>query len=199
MVKINRIYTRTGDDGNTHLVDGTRCAKDSLRVSAYGDVDELNSVIGMARTLAEARGFTVLNERLSILQNELFDAGSLLACPAEMDLSKLPMITNEQVTRLEHWIDECTEQLEELKSFVFPGGDELNAWLHLARTVCRRAERSIVTLSHRESVPSPIAIFFNRLSDLLFAWARLASKNAGTKEYLWVPNTKVPPTDGRKA
>ena len=188
MVRINRIYTRSGDDGDTHLVDGSRTAKDSLRVTAYGEVDELNSFIGMARTVAEKRNLQTIMEKLSTLQNELFDAGSLLACPSGSDISKMPKISMEQVTRIEHWIDECTESLDELKSFVFPGGDELNAWFHISRTVCRRAERSILALSRTEPVADTIRIYFNRLSDLLFAWARFASKQAGTKEYLWVPS-----------
>lgn len=191
MVRINRIYTRTGDDGSTHLVGGVRVRKDCLRVSAYGDVDELNSCLGIVRTKAEALELKDLTEKLALIQNELFDAGAELATLPGNEWPAMARLGKEQIDRLESWIDEVTAELPELKSFVLPGGNELNAWLHLARTVCRRTERAVVKLSHEEAVAPDLVIYFNRLSDLLFAMARFESKRGSTPEYLWVPGKKT--------
>lgn len=192
MVKINRIYTRTGDDGTTGLVGGERVAKNSLRVSAYGDVDELNSILGLARTRAQAVGRVELEQKLETIQNELFDLGAELACAPGMDLSKMPTISADQGARLESWIDQFTDGIPELRSFVLPGGTELNGFLHLARAVCRRAERTAITLHQHEPVSEPVRVYLNRLSDLLFAMARFESHAANVPEYLWKPGASRP-------
>jgi len=192
MVKINRIYTRTGDDGTTGLVGGERVAKNSLRVAAYGEVDELNSILGLARTRAQAVGRAELEQKLETIQNELFDLGAELACAPGMDLSKMPTINAEQGARLESWIDQCTDGIPELRSFVLPGGTDLNGFLHLARAVCRRAERTVITLHQEEPVSEPVRVYINRLSDLLFAMARFESHAAGVPEYLWKPGASRP-------
>jgi cob(I)alamin adenosyltransferase len=186
MVKINRIYTRTGDDGMTGLVGGARVPKDSLRVEAYGAVDELNSFLGMTRTVAEPES-TRLARMCAWLQNVLFDIGAQLATPPGEGWEGMKVIEPVHTSRVERWIDELTTGIPELRSFVLPGGTALNAWLHLARTSCRRAEREVLRLSRNEEVPPEILKFLNRLSDLLFAMSRSASHEAGVPEYLWVP------------
>ena len=192
MVKINRIYTKTGDDGKTGLVDGSRISKNSARVKTYGEVDELMSWIGWVRTYATTSQRKNLEDRLKIIQSELFDIGSILASPAGASWPSMPTISKEQVTRLESWIDAITDSIPELRSFVLPGGNELNSALHVARAVCRRAEREIVALKEEEHVPTEILIYVNRLSDLLFAMAREESHAAGIPEYLWEPgSTKI--------
>ena len=175
MVKINKIYTRTGDTGETGLVGGVRVAKDSLRVTAYGDVDELNSHLGACRTLAASQNRIALTDKLEQIQNELFDIGAELATPPEKPWPGMVCVGLDQVVRLEQWIDKLTENIPELRSFVLPGGTELNSALHLARTVCRRAERTIIKLSRSESVSKELVAYINRLSDLLFAMARFES------------------------
>lgn len=192
MVKINRIYTKTGDEGTTGLVDGSRIRKDSLRVRSYGEIDELMSWLGWARTCANSSKREVLVDRLKIIQSELFDIGSILASPAGATWPSMPTISEPQIHRLESWIDSITDAIPELRSFVLPGGNELNSALHISRTVCRRAEREIVTLRDQEAVPSEILIYINRLSDLLFAMAREESFAAGIAEFLWEPgSTKI--------
>lgn len=190
MVKINKIYTRTGDDGTTALVGGSRVPKDSLRVEAYGDVDELNSVLGWCRTLSEESKRTPLIEKLALIQNELFDIGAELACPPGSDLRGVTPVTDDQVTRIEAWIDGACAGLPELRSFVLPGGSPLNSALHIARTVCRRAERSVISLAHSEKVSAAIIKYLNRLGDLLFALARAESRDAKAAEYLWEPGKR---------
>lgn len=194
MVKINRIYTRTGDDGSTGLVGGERVAKNCLRVSAYGEVDELNSFLGQARTLAQKVQRSALEQRLEIIQNELFDLGAELASAPGADLSGMPTVSLSQVSRLERWIDELCDGMPELRSFVLPGGTELNSALHVARAVCRRAERSVLTLHQDQAVSEPLRAYLNRLSDLLFAMARFESHASGSSEYLWKPgaNRELP-------
>lgn len=190
MVKLSKLYTRTGDDGTTGLVGGKRTKKNSRRVNAYGDVDELNSYLGWARTIADANGSTLV-DRLKILQNELFDAGSELATAPGDEYPGMVHLGEEHITRLEGWIDEITTSLPELRSFVLPGGTELNSRLHICRAVCRRAERSIQDLADEESVSKNLLIYFNRLSDFLFALARSESASQGVPEYLWEPGKKA--------
>lgn len=194
MVKINKIYTRTGDDGSTGLVGGERVRKDHPRVTAYGDIDELNAVLGWARTLCEKLPRPTLLSKLTLIQNELFDLGAELATPAGTTWEGRLVMTAAQSTRLEQWIDELTGGIPELRSFVVPGGTELNSILHMARTVCRRAERSIISLMQSEPVSTELQTYVNRLSDLLFAMARHESSISGASEYLWVPG-KDRPTD----
>lgn len=191
MVRINRIYTRNGDDGSTGLVGGTRIDKDNLRVEAYGDVDELNSWLGLIRTIALRENLEESGAALAILQNELFDLGALLASPPGHTHPSMPGISSEQTSRLEAAIDHATSGLPELTSFVLPGGTELNAMLHIARTVCRRAERHVVALSRKEEVAPEWIAYLNRLSDLLFALARQESFRAGQPEYLWKPGKRT--------
>jgi cob(I)alamin adenosyltransferase len=193
MVTLNRIYTRTGDDGTTGLIGGARVKKNSIRVAAYGDIDELNSHIGLCVTLSLESSFPTLGDKLSIIQNELFDIGSELACPTGATSVSIPTTTSMQVDRLEDWIDELNGSLPILKSFVLPGGTPLNAHLHIARSVCRRAERSVLTLDDSEPVNEHTRHYLNRLSDLLFVMSRSAAAHLGSKEFLWIPGASRNP------
>ena len=188
MVKLNKIYTRTGDKGTTALVSGPRRLKHDLRVEAYGTVDETNSAIGVARL--HTGGMEKLDAMLFRIQNDLFDLGADLATPESGEpLSYEPLrIVESQVTRLENEIDDLNAALEPLTSFVLPGGSAAAASLHMARTVCRRAERLMVELSVTENeIVSPAALkYVNRLSDCLFVAARFAN-DAGKADILWVP------------
>src|SRR5438128_1095542 len=185
MVTLSRIYTKTGDQGQTGLGDGNRVSKDHIRVVAYGDVDELNSVLGVLLASAADFGDAAL---LRSIQNDLFDVGADLCVPQAPDepAGKRNRVTEGQVMRLEQEIDRLNEKLQPLHSFVLPGGTPVSAWLHLARTVCRRAERSVVTLMRRETVNQQVLIYLNRLSDLLFVKAR-AANDGGKSDVLWVP------------
>lgn len=182
----HRIYTRTGDDGTTGLGGGQRVPKESLRVSAYGTVDELNSHLGVVL----ASGVNgALRPRLERLQSVLFDLGADL-CVLEEDKSgdaaaDLPAIETEQVEALEGWMDELSEDLEPLKHFVLPGGHPAAAHLHVARCVCRRAEREVLALSRVEAVGEEILPFLNRLSDALFVMARYQNRVAGIPDVPW--------------
>jgi cob(I)alamin adenosyltransferase len=186
MVTLNRIYTRAGDGGTTRLATGEPVSKADPRVAAYGDVDEANAAIGMAR-LATA-GHATLDAVLARIQNDLFDLGADLATPPVGDEDERPRlrIVDSQVTRLEAEIDELNARLQPLQSFVLPAGAPAAAALHVARTVCRRAERACVALAQREAV-SPAALkYLNRLSDLLFVAARCANDD-GRADVLWQP------------
>lgn len=183
MVVLNRIYTKTGDKGDTALVTGVRVPKDDLRIACYGTVDETNSAIGIARTAATGQ----LDRMLGRVQNDLFDLGSDLATPEEpAPAFEIPRIVEAQVTRLETEIDEMNAYLNPLTSFVLPGGAPAAAHLHLARTICRRAERLAVELARREKVGEAALKYLNRLSDHLFVAARFAN-DKGAKDVLWVP------------
>jgi cob(I)alamin adenosyltransferase len=188
MVKLNRIYTRTGDDGTTGLAAGPRRRKDDLRVEAYGTVDETNACVGLARLHTAAD--PDLDAMLGRIQNDLFDLGADLATPETgKALSYEPLrIVAAQVERLEREIDTLNADLSPLRSFVLPGGSPAAAALHLARTVSRRAERIVVALSRVEGeAVSPAAVqYLNRLSDLLFVAARVVNNN-GSGDILWVP------------
>ena len=186
MVVLNRIYTRTGDDGTTALGSGERRPKYDLRVSAYGTVDETNAVIGVARPhLTDARE---LDAMLGLIQNDLFDLGADLAVPQREGKAERLRVLSSQVERLERDIDGLNANLAPLTSFVLPGGTSAAAYLHLARTVCRRAERIMVELAAKPDEPvSDAAIqFINRLSDFLFVASRSANRN-GAGDVLWVP------------
>lgn len=181
MVKLNKIYTRTGDTGSAGLVDGSRVSKASERMAAIGDVDEANAAVGMAIALLRDDS---LGEQLRRVQNELFDLGADIATPG--DIEGALRITGAQVERLEHEIDAMNGDLEALRSFILPGGSPEVAALHLARTVVRRAERSAVALAQAEQVNPAALAYLNRLSDLLFVGARfVASKQGG--DVLWQP------------
>ena len=186
-VAINRVYTRRGDDGDTALAGGQRVAKDSLRIEAYGAVDELNAFVGMARATAEG----MLPELAAILkrvQHELFNLGSILATLPEDVHPRQARITEVDIARLEEEMDKMNEALEPLRSFVLPGGCRLNAELHVCRTVCRRAERRVVALAREEQTPAEAVKYLNRLGDALFVWSRWASHQSGIPETLWEPN-----------
>ena len=179
MVKLNKIYTRTGDDGSSGLVDGSRVSKSGPRMTAIGEVDEANAALGMAIAALVPGDLT---EHLLGIQNDLFDLGADLATPGEIGLR----IVASQVARLEGAIDAMNAELEPLQSFILPGGSTAVAALHLARTVVRRAERAAVTLHEREPLNPQLLAYLNRLSDLLFVTARyVAAKEGG--DVLWRP------------
>ncbi len=181
-----KIYTRRGDDGSTGLFGGPRVRKDDLRVSAYGDVDELNSALGMARE--EVLQQADLLALIDALQSELFTLGAELATPdAGKAPKEVPRITAAHVTRLEQEIDRLTAELPEMKNFILPGGSRAGAALHFCRTVCRRAERRAVALADGTAVSSAAMAYLNRLSDLLFVMARAANLRAGGREIPWKP------------
>ena len=187
MVKLNKIYTRTGDDGSTGLVDGSRLSKDALRVQAYGDVDETNSVIGLVRLHLESRR---IDDMLARIQNDLFDLGADLATPlpakGEADSEYALRMIATQTTRLEAELDDLNRELEPLNSFVLPGGHPPAAYLHQARTVCRRAERTTVALAAKDAVNEHALSYLNRLSDFLFVAARWCN-DQGETDVKWVP------------
>jgi cob(I)alamin adenosyltransferase len=187
MVKLNKIYTRTGDDGSTGLVGGERVPKNSPRVCAYGDLDELNAHIGLCYTVASNEQKLVLAEKLLRIENELFDLGAELATPPGQEWPTMAKMSSQDVHRLEQWIDELNAPLTELRSFVLPGGSVLNAHLHLARAVCRRTERSVLDLKEIEQVSNEVLHYINRLSDLLFVMSRYALHLEDSPEILWVP------------
>lgn len=180
-VRLDRIYTRGGDAGETSLGDGTRVAKSHRRIEAYGTVDELNSIIGLVLARDVRPEF---EPWLAQIQNELFDLGADLAVPLGASRERL-RVTDEQVARLEHLCDVVNERLPPLRSFVLPGGTEASALLHVARSVCRRAERLAVALHEEEPVTPAALAYLNRLSDLLFILARAA--NEGAPEPTWKP------------
>lgn len=180
-----KIYTKTGDDGTTGLFGAARVRKDALRVSAYGDVDELNAFLGLART---ERPDTELAAILERIQSELFTLGAQLATPdPEKAPRNVPTIQDENIAALEREIDRFDAELEPLRSFILPSGTRLASLLHVSRTVCRRAERAAVSLSAHEALPPRSLTYLNRLSDHLFTLARVANKRAGVTETKWEP------------
>jgi cob(I)alamin adenosyltransferase len=186
---LNRIYTKRGDGGDTSLVGGQRAPKDALRIECYGTVDELNSFTGMACFAAEQKSeLSALAGILLRVQHELFNLGSILATLPEDVHPKQPQITLADVEQLERDIDAMNADLPKLRSFVLPGGSEINSMLHVCRTVCRRAERLCVTLSREESAPEFAIQYLNRLSDAFFVWSRWANVQLGVTEILWKPN-----------
>lgn len=186
MVTLNKIYTKTGDDGTTALGSGERRVKHDLRIEAYGTVDETNSIVGIVR-LHAASEMPHLNELLGHIQNDLFDLGADLSTPeTDEDLGYEPLrITAHQVTTLENAIDQLNVELTPLKSFVLPGGTPLATYLHQARTVSRRAERLVAALSEREAINKNALQYLNRLSDLFFVASRYANLK-GEGDVLWV-------------
>lgn len=187
MVYLNRIYTKTGDAGETGLGDGTRVSKTHPRIVAYGGVDELNSLLGVVLT-TEVPEF--IARWLRHIQNDLFDVGADLCVPLpvpgkEPEYPQL-RVTAQQVERLEQWIDEITEKLQPLTSFILPGGTAGASFLHLARTVCRRVEIEVLRLAGEEPLNSQVGIYLNRLSDLLFVLGRMCN-DEGRGDVLWVP------------
>ena len=206
-IRITRVYTRTGDRGETALVGGRRVPKDAPRIEAYGTVDELNAILGLARVfnaerLAEGEGPRWLDETLRRLQNQLFDLGSELATPEDAVYEGMYRVGAADVTELEKLIDRCQKELEPLKSFVLPGGGRVGAFLHQARTVCRRAEREILRLSRAEPVPEWPLRYVNRLSDLLFVlsrWVARRLRRAGVPLGARPPGSQAPRLGGAPA
>lgn len=189
-MRITKVYTRTGDTGKTRLAGGQQVWKDSLRVEAYGTIDELNASVGVVRVMntdaadaSPAAG--QLEENLRWIQNKLFDVGSILATAPGQTFKNMPQVAATDVTRLEKLIDRCQKDLEPLKEFILPGGGKVSGFLHQARTICRRAERLCVALSKTEPVDPMIVKFVNRLSDALFVLARWVAKTQGEPEFLW--------------
>jgi cob(I)alamin adenosyltransferase len=187
-----KIYTRTGDEGETALFGGGRVPKDDLRVEAYGEVDELNAAIGAAAAAVEDVEDDVgqeLLERLRYLQEDLFALGAYLATPSAASgkgaAAHLPPLPLDRIADMERWIDSADERLPPLRTFVLPGGSEAASRLHLARTVCRRAERRVLTLHRHSPLDAGILVYLNRLSDLLFTLARLANLDAGREDVPW--------------
>lgn len=189
MVYLSRIYTKSGDQGETGLGDGTRVPKDHARVAAYGSADELNSVLGLM--IAYGNGLTPEQiDFLRSIQNDLFDLGADLCLPESEDVPVALRIRTEQVARLESAIDHYNEALQPLRTFVLPGGSQLAAWCHLARTVCRRAERELVTLMREATINPNVLMYLNRLADFLFVFSRTLNQN-GANDVLWAPGKSV--------
>jgi cob(I)alamin adenosyltransferase len=192
-IALNRIYTKGGDKGETALAGGQRVPKDSPRIEAYGTVDELNAFIGLAcvtcgQETARAARLGRLADTLRRVQHELFNLGSQLSTLPKDLHPKQARITPAEIEQLEREIDSMNEELPALRSFVLPGGTRLNAELHAARTICRRAERLTVALARIEETPPDAVRYLNRLSDALFVWSRWASHVMGVPEVLWEPN-----------
>ncbi len=190
---INRVYTKRGDSGETSLVGGQRIRKDATRIEAYGTIDELNSFVGLARAsierlLPKHPALAPLDSILFRVQNELFNAGSILATLPEDVHPKQARVTERETAQLEREIDAMNEDLPLLRSFVLPGGSRLNAEMHVCRTICRRAERLSITLAGEEPIDREIIRYLNRLSDAFFVWSRWAAHQLGTPEVLWDPN-----------
>jgi cob(I)alamin adenosyltransferase len=190
-----KLYTRTGDDGTTGLFSGARVSKDHPRIEAYGTVDELNAVLGLVLAACDrTHAFEQrVHEVVSVLQSRLFDIGADLATPeGAKQQARIHRIDDEDVSEAEGWIDEMEAANPPLRSFVMPAGTELAARLHLARTVCRRAERTIISLGSIEPVGEPLLRYMNRLSDLFFAMARRANHERGIPDAPWTPKKSVP-------
>ncbi|CAN5845233.1 cob(I)yrinic acid a,c-diamide adenosyltransferase [soil metagenome] len=189
-----KIYTRTGDRGETGLFGGGRVSKDHTRVEAYGEVDELNSLLGVVVVALEDAGEAEIAGRLRRIQADLFTLGANLATPRAEEGGRasahVPGLPAERIAEMESWIDAAEEELEPLRSFILPGGSQAAALLHLARTVCRRAERRVVTLAHQAQVEEEVIVYLNRLSDLLFTLARLANRRVGMHDIPWVPASR---------
>jgi cob(I)alamin adenosyltransferase len=189
-IRITRVYTRRGDHGETDLVGGERAAKDGLRIEAYGTVDELNAAIGVARAfnaseIDRAPACRQLDDMLRRLQSELFDLGAELATPPTAFQDGMFRVGAAEVTALEQLMDRCQEDLAPLRSFILPGGGRVSALLHVARTVCRRAERDVVRLMRAEAIGDQPLAYLNRLSDLLFVLSRWIGHHLKEQEYLW--------------
>lgn len=188
-MRITRVYTRSGDKGKTKLVGGMDVAKDSIRIEAYGTVDELNAIVGLARAFWDVSAggeHARVDEILARVQNDLFNVGSELATPVADRWKGMYRVGDSDVKQLESWCDEFNEQLGPLEEFILPGGGRVGAFLHQARTVCRRAERRVVTLEHGEAADvEGCVVYLNRLSDFLFVMGRWVAKLSGEPEVFW--------------
>jgi cob(I)alamin adenosyltransferase len=182
MARLTKIYTRTGDDGRTGLVGGRRVSKDSPRIWACGTVDELNSAIGLARSFNKSRK---LDTMLARIQNDLFNLGAELATPSRQFIAGMPRVGRRDIAILEKLLDQLNAQLGPLREFILPAGAPVGAALHLARTICRRAERFCVRLNQREPLDECVIPYLNRLGDALFVLARSANRQQRVKETFW--------------
>ena len=185
------VYTRTGDKGETSLVSGTRISKANMRISLYGEVDELNSHIGFMRSFLPGEAdFKSFNELFDSIQSSLFDLGSKLACESNLwEKYNLPDIKDEMVKAMESAIDEIDSDLPKLKNFILPGGTKAASYTHVVRTVCRKVERKLIDFGdNTQSIPENSIVFLNRLSDFLFVYARYCNHYAGQDETIWKPN-----------
>jgi cob(I)alamin adenosyltransferase len=191
-VRLSKIYTRLGDKGSTLLATGERVLKSNVRIEAYGTVDELNSTVGMLRdTIVVDPRLQDLCEKLSKIQNELFDIGGELSVPLDvLDTERQQVVSMRDVARLESEMDAFNESLPPLENFVLPGGHMANSTAHLVRTVCRRAERAVVRMSEQDAVRDEIRIYLNRLGDWFFVVSRELSRRLGVPEVLWAQNKK---------
>lgn len=204
-IRLTRIYTRTGDKGLTALVGGGRVPKESGRLEAYGTIDELNTIVGIVRTLLPeyrkglGTDYDWYSGMLRRIQNELFDVGSELATPADAEYEGMHKLSEAEAAQLEHEMDRMQEELEPLKSFTLPGGGKLNAFLHQARTVCRRAERVCWALKRVEPINDHLLIYVNRLSDHLFVQSRWVAKRLDEPEFLWDRGLRIDPKEARAA
>ncbi len=196
MVRITKVYTKTGDAGETGLVGGRRIPKTHLRIEAYGTVDELNSVIGIARCFNSQKEPSKRRDKfeliLQAIQQKLFDLGSELATYPGDEYEGQVKTAEKDVQWLEEVIDAMNKEIKPLTSFILPGGSPLNAFLHQARTLCRRAEREVIRLSEKESIGNHIIPYLNRLSDALFVFGRWVSATMGETEILWEPGKDAP-------
>jgi cob(I)alamin adenosyltransferase len=179
-----KIYTKKGDKGKTGLIGGTRVSKASLRIESYGTVDELNSWLGVIR---DGEIKSIYQEQLIEIQDRLFTVGSSLACDPEKSSMKIPDLLNEDVQLLEKWMDEMDQELEPMRSFILPGGNQTSSFCHVARCICRKAERNVVVLSENEFVAELVLMYLNRLSDYLFVLARKIAKDQGAIDHPWKP------------
>jgi cob(I)alamin adenosyltransferase len=204
-IRLTRIYTRTGDKGTTALVGGGRVPKDGRRLDAYGTIDELNSIVGIVRTLLPqyqkslGTDYEWYSEMLRRVQNELFDVGSELATPPEAEYEEMHKMSAEEVKRLEEEMDRMEKELEPINSFTLPGGGMLNAFLHQARTVCRRAERVCWALKREEPVNDQLLVYVNRLSDHLYVQSRWVAKRLGEPEFFWDRGLRIDTRAARTA
>ena len=203
-IRLTRIYTRTGDKGTTALVGGKRVPKESGRLEAYGTIDELNSVVGIVRTyLPDYKDrlrddYVWYSEMLRRIQNELFDVGSELATPSDGEYEGMHKMSEREVKALEEEMDRMEKALEPLNSFTLPGGGVLNAFLHQARTVCRRAERVLWAVKRTDEIGEQVIVYINRLSDHLFVQSRWIAKRLGEPEFLWDRGLRLPTRPAKK-
>lgn len=187
---ISKVYTKTGDSGKTSLVGGQKVLKSNIRINAFGEIDELNSVVGICveELKLQKYDFSKLIDSLHRVQNDLFNLGTILATEPEDMVASMPRITLEDIQVLENEIDLANKNLANLHSFVLPGGSKINAFLHLARTVCRRCERVCCGLYEEEKIDKVVISYLNRLSDAFFVWSRLVAKSLNHDEHTWNPN-----------
>jgi len=192
-IVINKVYTKTGDSGDTSLAGGQRISKDDIRIEAYGELDELNTIIGGCKheidlSIPKCKDLKKVSDILSRVQNELFNLGTTLATLPEDLKESSPCITELDIKQLEREMDTFNEMLPSLNSFVLPGGSSINIWLHKARTICRKVERRCVKLSKTSNIEMNVIRYLNRLSDALFVWSRWVNYIQGFSENLWDPN-----------